>query len=56
MKKLDHLNAQFQSSNPNMTDLYNLLDLHYRSVKSRVYDDHDCVLHVSRCDLGASFD
>jgi hypothetical protein len=56
IKELEHLNAQFQSSNPNMTDLYNLLDMHYRSVKSRVYDDHDRVLHVSRCDLGASFE
>jgi len=56
VKEMETLNAKFQTSDPNMDELMNLLDMHYNSLRARIYEKDGRNLHVLRCDYGASFE
>ena len=55
VQEIEQLNARFQTSNPNMGELFKLLDMQFKSLKGRVYDSRGKQLHVTLCDFGVKF-
>ena len=55
VQEFERINSLFQSSNVDPEKLMQNLELHYKSLKSRVYDSRGHLLPVSHMDLGAKF-
>ena len=56
VQEMESLNSKFQTAEPNMNELMMLLDLHYKSLRDRVYETDGRQLHVLRCEYGARFE
>jgi hypothetical protein len=54
--EMEEVNKAFQTSNPDMNELFKLLDLLYKSLRVRIYDLDGKKKHVLRVDCGVKFD
>lgn len=54
VQEYEKVNSAFQTSKPNVDELHSLLEMLFRSMKSRIYDQNQ-MLHLKRIDFGHKF-